>query len=166
MRQPKGFRQAIGITHSEISPVGPHFVKPVRLTGKLKAGLDYEAEVHSHFTQLYGDAYTGGPWLKFIGKSEKMRWCQPDGWLIDLQRNRITVIECKYKHISRSWWQLHRLYLPVIQHLFGPEWEYCVVEVSKWCDPATPYPGETKRIRSVEHCYGYPVTNLLTFRGK
>ena len=165
MRKPKGFHEAADITWSELSPVGPHFVRPVKLTAKLQAGITYENAVHEHFDRMYGDQYVPGPWLKFVGRNKKMRWCQPDALLIDLEANCITIVECKYKHIARSWWQLHRLYLPVIQHLFGPKWTYRLAEVSKWCDPATPYPGATPRIMKLENCYDLPATNLLCYQG-
>ena len=90
---------------------------------------------------------------------EKARWCQSDGVLVDTEAKRLTIIECKFSHVDRSYWQLERLYLPVIRKVFGDEWDYRLVEVCKWYDPDIPYP-EHQRITSVKMAPRHPIIGV------
>lgn len=68
-----------------------------------------------------------------------MRWCQPDGLLIDPWEGKIILVEVKYQHTPDAWWQLRRLYGPVVEYLF-PNYSIQAVEICKWFDPATLFP--------------------------
>jgi hypothetical protein len=101
----------------------------------------YENRVQEHLRDLYGQAYIESPWIIFADASRAGRWCQPDGVLIDVRRGRVVVVEAKYQHTARAWFQLFQLYLPVVRQLFpSPSWECVGIEVCKWFDPATPTP--------------------------
>ena len=53
-----------------------------------------------------------------------------------------TIVEIKYNHCALAWWQLYKLYLPVISKIFGSDWTYSCCEVVKWFDPQTNVPEE------------------------
>ncbi|MFQ5741977.1 MAG: hypothetical protein ACE5HV_00130 [Acidobacteriota bacterium] len=44
------------------------------------------------------------------------------------------------RHTSDAWWQIRKLYEPVLRSVFGPDWDYPVLEVVMWFDPDTPFP--------------------------
>lgn len=83
-------------------------------------------------------SYTQGPWLEFENESGR-RWCQPDGLLVCAANRAVTVVEVKYRHTSDAWWQLWRLYIPVVRILYTG---YLVngLEIVKWFDPQTAFP--------------------------
>lgn len=81
-----------------------------------------------------------GPWIEFQEKcSRRVRWCQPDGLLLDPFTGRAIILEVKYQHTADAWWQLTHLYLPVLAALL-PGWKFPLVEICKWYDPATSFP--------------------------
>lgn len=164
MRKPKGFRPAEGVRRADLSNTPPPFLRPVVLKGKQKAGMDYEARGHIKLSGLFAEAYLDSPWFTFTDRRDKGRWCQPDGLIFDLHRNRITIVEFKLKHCPRAWWQLHKLYLPVIKAAFGSDWEFCLVEICRTFDPATPFEGTIKRVKDLEYLHAAPVTNVFYLR--
>lgn len=102
----------------------------------------YEKKGHEYLLGEYEEKYLPSPWIRFTDTiSDRTRWCQPDGLLIELERGVITLVEFKYQHTSDAWWQLRQLYEPVVKYLFpGEEWKFHVCEVVKWYDPATVFP--------------------------
>lgn len=163
MRKPKGFRPAEGIKSVFISDTAPHFIKPSNLKGKLKAGVDYEAAVHVHYAKIYKKQYIANPWLYFEERRGK-RWCQPDALIVDEELRTITILEMKLKHCAKSWWQLHKLYYPVVKKLFGTGWTYSIIEVSQVFDPATNYPVHVNKVDCIQRALPYPVTNVMLWR--
>ena len=73
-----------------------------------------------------------------------MRWCQPDGLLLDIQRGRCTIVECKLQHTIDAWWQLTDLYLPVVRAALGPTYIYSICEVCRWYDSRVSFPEEIR----------------------
>ncbi len=126
------------------SPRIPDFARlPVKNDSEVrKAGRRYESKVHNYLLKRYPEAYVASPWLCFKDRTRNARhsWCQPDGWLIDLQRGIITIIEVKLSHNTDSWWQIRHLYEPVTRFLFGKEWKYAACEVTRFCDPSVKFP--------------------------
>lgn len=88
----------------------------------------------------------------FKEKGKRVRWCQPDGLLIDVLAGVITILEMKYQHTAQAYWQLHGLYLPVVKRVFGPSWTYKLCEVTKWYDPAIPFPTPISMQPDVKKC--------------
>lgn len=163
MRKPKGFRPAEGILEVQPSDRAPSFFRTRNYTGKFKAGVEYEAAVHSYYSKVYGDKYKANPWYTFKDKNGS-RWCQPDALIVDPESNTITILECKLKHCAKSWWQLHKLYLPVVKFAYGADWVYKVIEVTAILDPATLYPCEYNKIDCIPRALAYPVTNVILWR--
>jgi hypothetical protein len=77
--------------------------------------------------------------------SSRVRWAQPDGILVDYQRNMITLIEMKIRHTEAAWWGLRYLYEPLFTFLF-PSWRIACCEVVRWFDPAVPWPEAYRRL--------------------
>jgi hypothetical protein len=114
-------------------------------------GVRYEARGHEYFRQLFGRNYISGQWIMFKDLEEpKVRWCQTDGLLLVPEEKRVIVLEFKYQHTSDAWWQLRKLYQPLVEHLFEKlHWTVCVCEVVKWYDPATRFPERVKMVSNV-----------------
>lgn len=135
---PDGFRPAGHVLTAEFTT--PPALRKKRYSGRRLAGVQYEKKVHAYLEQLYGERYVQSPWLKFFSDG-KWRWCQPDALVIDLPRGRILIIEVKYQHTSDAWWQVRRLYEPVLRIIFPDVlWTYEFCEVVKWYDPAVDFP--------------------------
>lgn len=121
----------------------PPVLRRKRYTGRRLEGIRYERKVHEYLSSLYGDRYIASPWLRFY-TGGAWRWCQPDGLLLDPARGRLTIVEVKYQHTSDAWWQIRKLYQPVLEAIFPPAlWAYDACEVVKWFDPATIFPEKT-----------------------
>lgn len=152
---PQGFRP--------IGPVyAPQFTTPVhtrqrRYTGRRAEGIRYERAGQEYLSQVYGDSYVPGPWIKFFTNGQ-WRWCQPDGLLFDIQRGIIHVVEFKYQHTTDAWWQTRHLYAPVLRAMFPFDlWQIQVCEVVKWFDPAVVFPEKITLANEVHF-------NSLTFK--
>lgn len=135
------------VTHcswAEWSETAPEFLGvPIRRRGRRLLGIKYEKKVHAHLSSVYSDRYMPSQWVRFRSSDDggKIRWCQTDGVLVDPVARILTIVEVKYSHTELAWWQLFRLYLPVLERLFdGYGYEFRCVEVCKWFDPAVRCP--------------------------
>lgn len=152
---PKGFKVASDIVWAKTSPVAPGFIKRKKRTGRRAMGVRYEKKVHGMLDGMYGECYFSSPWFLFQeAGAPRARWCQPDGLLILPKAGRIIIVEVKYQHTSDAWWQLRKLYLPVVRKAFGDDWTYDVCEVVKWYDPAIQFPERVRRARDLEVVHG------------
>lgn len=96
-----------------------------------------------------GDGYIASPWLRFNLRETGSRhhWCQPDGLLLDPYAGLLTIVEIKYQHCADAWFQMNRLYGPVLRRMFpAPEWKFATCEVVKWFDCAVQTP-EVPKLR-------------------
>ncbi|HYE38144.1 hypothetical protein [Methylocaldum sp.] len=84
------------------------------------------------------------PWL-YYSDELGVHWRQPDGLLFDLKGGKIIIVEVKYQHTTDAWWQLRKLYLPILQHIFPANlWEFKMLEIVKWFDGMVPWPEPTR----------------------
>lgn len=137
-RPPLDFLPIQACHWAELFDGQPEFIhRPVR-RGRRLQGIKYEAAGQVWLRRKYGDNYTAGQWIRFKADgNERVRWCQPDGILVDPTHRVVTIIEFKYQHTDAAWWQLFRLYLPVMQHLFtGRGFAFKCLEICKWFDPS------------------------------
>jgi len=91
--------------------------------------------------------YIASPWLQFRLRESgsRVHWCQPDGLYIDPHRGQITIVEIKYQHCADAWFQMNRLYGPVLRAMFAPrEWQFATCEIVKWFDCAIQVPEPPK----------------------
>lgn len=137
---PPKFKPAGEVHKAYISRTPPPFIRQRKYTGRRAQGIRYEKKVHRHLAELFPDSYLASPWIHFLADG-KWRWCQPDGLVIDLDNGRIICVEVKYSHTAEAWWQVERLYLPVLRHCFDPAiWAFERCEVVRWYDPAISFP--------------------------
>lgn len=164
MRAPKYFRSALSVTSVTLSMTRPQFVKPSIARGKFKAGLVYEDLAWKEIADRHPQWIQPRYWFRFDDGRSEGRWCQPDIILVDSDRKVVYIGEVKIKHCARAWFQLHELYLPVIRHFYGADYEYRLFEMTKSFDIATPFPAPVEHIRDVRDCRLPPQTNILRWR--
>ena len=120
----------------------PAFMSFSKATGARRRGVLYEWKV----LEKLAEAVIGKPeltlikhpWFEFWDENGR-HWCQPDALLLGLEQN--LIYEVKYKHCAEAWFQLWRLYVPVLEKWAGSagkKWQG--IEVVKWHDPATNFP--------------------------
>lgn len=119
-RAPRGFRVAEGVRSAWIEASGPfgRTPAPLRGTAAQKAGIRYERKVHEHLSSLFGSAYRPSQWFRFEDRNGALRWCQPDG-LLSLGP-LVVIFEVKARLVPDAWWQLRRLYEPVVRRGLRP----------------------------------------------
>ena len=123
---------------AEYSEQAPAFIRPTRKRGRRLQGIKYENKARAAFADRFGSAFMPSQWIRYRGEDGRIRWCQPDAVLHDKPSHSLTIIEFKYNHTDVAWWQLFRLYRPVLECLFnGYGYEFRCVEVCRWFDPST-----------------------------
>lgn len=130
---PPNFKGVRGLA-SRVEIGGPSFISKGK-TSAQKAGLRYEAKVQAFLRELF-PAYQPSPYVRFMDERGS-RVCIPDG-LLTFEYKRAVIFEIKYTHTPDAWWQLKRLYEPVLKAA-GFE-EVQTIEVCKTYDPTTPFP--------------------------
>ena len=140
-KQPSRFKPAGEVADVRLSREAPGFIpKTPKLKGKKAEGIKYENKAHGYIEGLT-DYYLPSPWLHFqMQKTNTWRWCQPDGLICDMKQGKITIIEFKLQHTVQAWWQLRRLYEPVVKKLFGEKFTYSMLEIARWVDPDIDFP--------------------------
>jgi hypothetical protein len=140
---PRRFRAA-GLVEKSALTTQPSFIltEPRGASPNRQKGINYEKKVQVYLARTFPGVVVHSPWVRFVSTgSPKFRFCQPDAILFDLRRGIICVVEVKLSHTSNAWWQVRRLYAPVLAHLFrGPRWRFVSLEIVKWYDPATKFP--------------------------
>ena len=113
-----------------------------RKTGQTVAqnsGLRYEEKVQRFLSESLRTLYHAAPFLHFRDGHDR-RTCVPDGLHFDIS-GRTTIFEIKSQHMPDAWWQLRKLYEPVVQQLRFTNVVSCV-EVTKSFDPSMGFPEE------------------------
>lgn len=117
----------------------PAFKKGSSASEAQKAGIRFQAKVRDW---AFGGVFIGrieeGPWFAYEDESRRFHFCQPD-FIFDDTLGVMTVVEAKRIFSSDAWWQLRKLYLPVLQKLF-PNTTLIPLCVCKSFDPATACP--------------------------
>lgn len=105
-----------------------------------RAGLAYQNRILDLAAGLARDALlVRGPWYSFSDSSDRRHYCQPD-FILDLGP-RIIVGEIKLRWNLDAWWQLRRLYLPVIRRaLVGRDVVLVPLTICGSYDPAVSAP--------------------------
>lgn len=138
---PRGFCPSAGAAWAQLSDTPPSFAtRPRRRTGRRLQGVKYENQVQKMLLATYPHLYVPSPWIQFSCHG-KIKWCQPDGLILDATGGNLTIVEIKYQHTSDSWWQMRKLYEPVLELIFPRHlWRYSTLELVKWYDPVIAYP--------------------------
>lgn len=118
----------------------PSFNAEGKQSAAKKAGLMYERKAKVALERVFrGKDTRDGQWLGFTDSSGA-RACQPD--FLVVFPTFVVIVEIKVNHCELAWWQLRRLYSPVVERVFG--WPTVLVEVVKHYDPMAFWPEEDK----------------------
>lgn len=150
---PPGFRAAEQVVFAVFCP-NP-FGGSSRPTGGFaqRAGIRYERQVHEMLTDAGGVAIRHNPWIEFGELSGSRRRCSPDALWAPKDEPLALVIEVKSQHMPEAWWQLRRLYQPVVERLW-PARQLEVLEICKSFDPAMPFPEKVVQVSNVHEALG------------
>lgn len=120
-------------------------------TAAQRAGLRYEAKVQQQLFIRLGYNYEISPFIHFTDDSGA-RTCIPDGIYRSSgtrARDRYFIIfEIKSQHMPEAWWQLERLYRPLLEH--HSQFKVFCCEICRSYDPAMPFPAKTKLVTDLE----------------
>lgn len=131
MGPPKGFRGAWKASHVR-SVTQPQFAQTNGgQKGSRKRGLVYEAQVVEKLEKRLPEGWVGvaGPWFLYLDKWAKERYAQPDWLGFCVPEGLICIVEVKLTRTPKAWWQLNRLYRPLVEQVF-PDWEIALLEVA------------------------------------
>lgn len=132
---PRGFKFIRG-TPTSIR-FGGEVPTPRGRTYAQKLGLRYEQKIHDILGSIYGETYAPSPAILFEDRSG-LRRAIPDGIL--RFPDRTVIVEVKYTHCEKAWWQLNRLYAPLILRLIPLPIFLCEIVHSFDPDVAWPLP--------------------------
>jgi hypothetical protein len=138
---PSWFRGAEGVRSAWPTSGGPFGRTPTRLKGTSaqRAGIRYERNVIKFLTSEFAKDFTASQWFAWHDDHERLRYCQVDGLL--RLNNLLVIVEIKVNFSSDAWWQLRKLYEPIIKKVYSPS-RLASLVVCKSFDPAVPFPEE------------------------
>lgn len=142
-RAASSYRTAGTIRRAKELPEKPSFIATNKVTGARARGLSYEAKALRMLEARYAElptpvVFKPGPWFEYEDQ-EGRHWCQPDAVIIKASEGFGCIYECKYQHSSEAWFQIWRLYEPVLRFLY-PTISWQGMEICKWFEPSTPWP--------------------------
>lgn len=157
---PQGFRGIVSpVSHVRVNRVG--FARPNNnYTLAQRNGLRYEDRAQVYLHELLGPDYSRSPWIRFVEHTEfgdDKRACVPDGLLI--RAPNAFVFEIKIRHTTGAWFQLRKLYAPVVGQLPFISRVICV-EICSSFDPNVIIPEDFSRIWGLEHFIRDPWSNF------
>lgn len=107
-------------------------------TAAQKMGLAFESKVHDVLEAIYDVDYRRSPAVLYEDRSGLHRII-PDGIL--KINDRLVIVEVKLRHCERAWWQLERVYKPILRTLALPGTPVQCVEIVRSYDPDETFPG-------------------------
>lgn len=108
---------------------------PIPRNGGKGAGLRFERTVQRELTAKYDTFLHGVPFIFYTADSGR-HTCIPDGFM--LHGGELVIFEIKIRHTPDAWFQLRRLYQPVVQRALGRPTR--LLEVVKSYDPTVSFP--------------------------
>lgn len=115
---------------------------------KYRPGLKYQTRV---INRLKGEeGLVPGPWFCYVDASTKRRYCQPD-FILQREGEALVLIgEIKRVFHPDSWWQLERIYSPVVRIALPFATSFICICVCRSFDPAVRLPAVPHLIRTLE----------------
>lgn len=143
---PRGFRAASQVNFATMESEGPWGKSPSRAKrGAKGAGLRYERRALSLLKECFPGLLTN-QWFKFFDAERLPRWCQTDGLL--LCKDGAIIFEVKIRGTGNAWFQLDKLYRPVVEKATGLPVR-ALVQICGAFDPAIPYPCEVFHLSEI-----------------
>lgn len=157
---PPRFRPLLGPTQNVQLRVAP-YIPSVGETAAQKSGLRYEALIQEKIRKEF-PGYLAAPYIHFED-AYKARTAQPDG-ILAFDRH-VFIVEIKYQHVPEAWWQLQRLYYPLVCRLW-PAREVSLLEICRSFDPHVAFPVEVVRVDDLKNWVSEPRKEfgVLTWR--
>lgn len=158
VRPPRGFKLIKGsVSNVRFGGEVPH---NRGYTAAQREGLRYEQRVHDVLSALYQANYRASPAILFEDRTG-LRRAIPDG-LLRIE-NYLVVVEIKLSHTERAWWQLNRLYAPLLAQLVNPGTAIHTVEICRSYDPEIRFPGPFSVAKSL-HKLQPNVTGIIQWK--
>ena len=142
---PKGFRVAEGVQSAWLLGEGPFGCTPRRAnrgTAAQRAGKRYERQALAHLVSVFGRRLAPHQWFKWWDGT-KVRFCEVDA--LFHADDGVVIFEIKVNFCVEAWWQLRKLYEPVVRKALSPE-RVGLVVVCRSYDPAVAFPEPCGRI--------------------
>jgi hypothetical protein len=141
-RAPSNYRAVGTIRWAKMLAEQPSFIRTNKTTGARARGVSYEGKALQMLSRRYADLdvlaeFKPGPWFEYVDETGR-HWCQPDAFAI-LPDGGGIIYECKYQHSAEAWFQIWRLYEPVLRFLY-PKISWQGMEICKWFEPSLPWP--------------------------
>lgn len=165
--RPKGFKPALGVVEAGfLNRLPPKGLRGRANTASQKAGKRYEARALEHLALLF-PKMQAQPWLEFTDLHGR-RLCQPDALAAQASfagssEPEVLIFEIKLGHNIMAYWQLRRLYQPVISILY-PDCKIRVCEIVKSFDPAVPWPEEVALCMGFEELHEVPADRFAVWQ--
>lgn len=144
---PRGSRPVVG------EPRNIHWVggrtSAHGLTEAQRSGLRFEQKIHWMLKSTFPVDYHVNPVFAFDDDTGH-RTCVPDGLL--LHAKDAIVFEIKSQHMPEAWWQLRKLYEPVVKRWWGKPIVCC--EVVRSYDPAMGFPESVSFCTTLDEVLG------------
>lgn len=134
-RPPRGFHPVQGVARNV--RFGGHVPDNHGRTAAQRAGIAFEVRVHDVLSAIYGVNYRPHPAILYEDNRGHRR-AIPDGIL--RLGSTLVVVEVKLSHTDRAWWQLRRLYIPLLNQLTIPSVRVVGIEICHNFDPDTRWP--------------------------
>ena len=127
---PKKFKPVRGLQGVRLI-AEPTFAKTKgNVKGSKRRGLLYQKKVVEFLEDVVPQNWVPipGPWFEFVDATGH-RYAQADWIAIDPTTGFLCLTEIKLTRVPSAWWQLNRLYLPLLQRLF-PEYKIGMLEIA------------------------------------
>lgn len=129
---PPGFRPTLAVKAAQY---GRFSAKDGGHSGSQKAGLRYERSACRYLKATFPNVLIGRA-IHFVDELGP-RTCIPDAVIHCPQF--VIVVEIKLQHMPEAWWQLRRLYEPVLKVIY-PGSPIACVEMVRSFDASMPFP--------------------------
>ena len=137
------------------------FGRPRRARGAKAAGLRYQHKIEGWADRggLGAGRVLVGPWFQYSDFASDRNFCQPD-LLVDRGDGEGIICEIKLGWTADAWWQLAKLYAPVVRAAWG--WRSPVLLcVCRSFDPAIPTPEPVEVVQEIRAARPGVVSVLL-----
>lgn len=137
------------IIEAALSLVAPH-PSARRASTAQREGIRYQRKIERWAVGgKFDGSITFSPWYYFVDGSGRRHFCQPDILFDD--GAAMVVAEVKLSWTADAWWQLRRLYLPVLAKIY-PRRVLIPLCICKSFDPAVAAPEEVNLIPDLLEC--------------
>lgn len=115
-----------------------------------RQGLSYEQRVKVRLEALFGPRFEAGVWFSYdVGiKGRPRRFCQVDGLIASVPCP--IVFEIKIRWMDTAWWQLVKLYSPIVECALESTHKPSLVAIVRSFDPAVVVPKPPRLLDGAE----------------